>query len=146
MRPDTYYNGSVTSAAWVISEAKGTAGFQLGLETDEGESSSFTIWMTEKTKDRARHDLVKVLGLDPNRLHDAWYLREEAPAQVVGRRLSFRTKIEEWQGISKLRIASIGERRETDEAGPEAVAARLFSLPPTGPPSEVPPNDDDLPF
>jgi len=108
----------------LIESAKGTPGFELQMECDEG-VMFHTIWITPKTKEYAIKDFA-VLDVSESQLANASFLANELPLMVVGKPISFGTKKEEYKGVSKVKCAWIGKPKAPASASLEKSVAMMF--------------------
>ena len=121
--PDQRYTGTVARGA-LIESAKGTPGFEIQMECDEG-VMFHTIWITPKTKEYALKDFA-VLDVTESQLANASFLANELPLMVVGKPISFGTKEEEYKGVSKVKCAWIGKPKAPASSSLEKSVAMMF--------------------
>lgn len=124
LRADSRYTGEVTQGKWMESQ-KGTLGFQLMLECEEG-GISHTIWVTEKNKEKAAESFAAI-GVTKEQLQNASFLRNEMPTAVVGQPVTFGTKEEEYNGKTRVVVSWIGAPRAPKADSIEDSVAALFS-------------------
>lgn len=106
------YEGRVLEAAFI--EAKsGTRGFQLHLEdeTTGAGDDYFVIWLTASAAEQAKRSFAS-LGVTLAQLQDpTWYgpNGDNLIRFVVGKRVPFWTKLEEYKGQTRIKIGGVGE-------------------------------------
>jgi len=146
LAPDSKYNGTVTRGDWIES-AKGTQGFQVDIETADGDVISHVLWLTEKTQEYFARDM-KTLGVTAEKLRSGSYLTHELPSAVCGREITFGTKEEEYKGEFRTKVAWIGEKRESNPRGIGFAVAEMFGGAKVPEPDAAGDNieDDDIPF
>lgn len=144
------YVGTVASGSGLYESSKGTLGFQVLINCEDG-STDYTIWLTEKntlpTKDggpsRAARDF-ETLGIDPKRLKnskDFTIIGEE----IEGHEISFETDEETFNEKTRVKVKWISPKKDRGVGSLEERAASLFGgLPPSGVPLDT--SDDDVPF
>lgn len=134
LKPDWKYNGKVAEGSQMIETARGSIGFQVNLDCEDGKTT-FVIWMTEKNRKRAEGSF-DVLGADFSKLGSPSYLEYEFPSEIVGREVSFGTKEEEYNGKKSVKVAWIGKK---SEGKPSVAGAKFFGAEPVI-------KDEDIPF
>lgn len=140
IKADTKYIGTVGHGSEIIETKKGTLGFQVMLDCEDGQTSH-TIWLTSKNRVRAMVDFA-ILGVPADRLTDERYVQHQLSQDIVGKRVKFTTVEEEYNGKTKVKVAFIG-RPGADGNAPKAVAS-FFAGDPA--PEGTPITDDDIPF
>lgn len=123
LRADSRYTGEVTQGKWMESQ-KGTLGFQLMLECEEG-GISHTIWVTEKNKEKAA-EAFAAIGVTKEQLTNASFLRNEMPTAVVGVAITFGTKEEEYNNKKRVVVSWIGTPKAPKAETIEDSVAALF--------------------
>jgi len=123
IRADRRYTGRVVEGSLYQSNNKKTPGFQLLIDCEDG-TAEYTIWLTEKNKDRARRDF-DTLGVTAQMLtsRNGWTF--EIPGAVAGREVQFGTVIEEYGGEPRVKVSWIGK---PGAANAEELAASVASL------------------
>lgn len=116
------YVGKVDPGAAFIEAGTGTVGFLLTLRAPEG-AIEYTIWCSAKNKERAAKDFG-TLGCDVARMNEEEYVRS-IPDLIAGKEIPFGTKLEEYQGKTRVKVGYIGEwqAKRAVESGPRAVAS-----------------------
>lgn len=142
-RADARYTGTVVSGS-LIESAKGTPGFEIQMECDEG-VMFHTIWITEKTKEYAVKDFA-VLDVTESQLANSSFLANQLPLVVQGKPISFGTKEEEYKGNVKIKCAWIGKPKAPKSDTLEGSVAKMFGG--AAEPDTTGDNliDDDIPF
>lgn len=138
VKADTKYIGTAASGSELIETQKGTLGYQVMLDCEDGQTS-YMIWLTAKNRDRARKDF-EVLGVPEDKLKDERYIQYQLGQDLVGRRLKFGTVEEEYNGKKRVKVSWIG-RPGADGNAPKAMAS-FFAGDDTG--HQI--TDDDIPF
>jgi hypothetical protein len=138
IRPDMKYNGKVGNGSMLIQTEKGSLGYQVMLQCEDGETS-FTIWMTPRNKDRAIKSF-EAMGVDPEKLKEPSYLEYKLAFDIQGKEVSFGTKTEVYNGKSSVKVGWIGKKSEGNMAN---AAASFFG----GTVTPVTPSpDEEIPF
>jgi hypothetical protein len=106
LQPDRTYIGTIVSARLMQSKAKKTPGFQLGIETSEGDTAEHIIWLTPKNKERAETDF-QTLGVDLSRLGSRSYIEHELPGATIGKEIEFGTKSETYNDRTTVKVSWI---------------------------------------
>lgn len=138
IKADWKYKGTVGPGSNIFSTQTGTVGYQVMLNCEDGKTT-FTIWLTEKNKERAEKYLCDVLGVSKSNLGDPVYIENALATDIEGREVSFGTKEEDYNGKKSVKVAWIG--KPTSEKLSNDVA-RFFG----GDPLPFKPQDDDIPF
>jgi hypothetical protein len=144
------YTGTVTGGGLFESAMQGTLGFQVLIECEEGETD-YTIWLTEKNKDRAAKDF-ETLG------HPVGTLRSKAAFDDLGDKLKaeapeiqFGIKAETYNKQTRMKVSWIGKKK-TGDLSLAGMAATFFGADAgkiaEEPESGAPPVDDEdeIPF
>lgn len=146
------YVGTIASGSGLYESLKGTLGFQVLINCEDG-ATDYTIWLTEKNtlpaKDggpsRAARDF-ETLGIDSRRLRDSkdfTIIGEE----IAGHEISFETDEETYNEKTRVRVKWISEKKDAGVGSMEQRAAALFGSPKPTPDVPVPNRDnDDVPF
>jgi hypothetical protein len=137
LRADAVYQGTVTNACLMASKAKKTPGFQIFIETEDGENADHTIWLTPKNKDRAKADF-ETLGVDTAKLSSRAFIEHELPQAVIGKAVEFGTKSEEYNGQVRVKVSWLSPVGAADSGELAAEVAHIF-----GAPKPEPKNEDD---
>lgn len=126
------YTGNVISGS-LIESGKGTPGFEIQIECDEG-VMFHTIWMTPKTVEYAAKDFA-VLDVTEEQLANVSFLTNQLPLIVQGKTVAFGTKAEEYKGVTKIRCAWIGKPKAPAAASLQGSVAKMFGgkVEPTAP-------------
>ncbi len=109
IRANQRYNGSVSPGSCLVESQSGTLGFQVMLECEDGETS-YTIWLTPKSKEIAIETFEKALGVDPKKLEDGNYLELQLANDIAGREVTFTTRDEEYKGRSSIKVVGLYKR------------------------------------
>lgn len=142
IKPDRKYNGTISPGSALVETQKGTLGYQVQLECEDGETS-YTIWLTPKTRENARECFEKALGVDPKKLEDGNYIDMQLGLDIAGREVSFNTKEEEYNGKFKVKVSGL-YKRSAAAGGLGKAASSFFKGLASG--AETPITDDDIPF
>jgi hypothetical protein len=139
LKADFKYHGTVASGSQLMESSSGTPGFQVMLECEDG-NASFVIWLTEKNRKNA-DKYLKVLELDQSKLQDTTYLEYGLGQEIEGRKVTFGTKAEEYNGKTTVRVSWIGKASSDNLA---RTVSKYFG----GNPPETKPviTDEDIPF
>jgi hypothetical protein len=141
------YNGKVASGSTLIESQTGTLGYQVMLECEDG-ATSYTIWLTERNKERAER-AFRALGISSDMLRDQAYLDYKLSQEIEGNEVSFGTKEETYQGNTTIKVSWIGKK---SEAKLSISAARFFGATDQNTAqvspmvNDGPITDDDIPF
>jgi hypothetical protein len=133
IKADCRYNAVVAPGSQLYESQNGSLGYQVMLECPEG-STTFTIWLTDKNRDRARK-FFEILGVDPGTLRDSSYIEYQLGLDIEGRELCFGTKDEEYNGKHSVKVVWIG--RKTDPNLSRS-AAKFFGGSGDAPRSDIP--------
>lgn len=144
---DKKYHGIVRSGSEMIESQSGTLGYQVMLQCEDGQTS-YTIWLTKATRERAEKTFVEALGVDPAKLQNASYIENQLANDITGREVTFIMEQEEYKGKTRLKVAWLFKRSATSGQNPAKAAASFFGK---KEPSMVPAphdeiNDEDIPF
>jgi hypothetical protein len=148
IKPDKRYNGTVAPGSQLMESQNGTLGFQVMLECEDG-PTSFTIWLTERTKENAEKTFKNALGIEPEKLRDHNYIEMQLPLDIDGREVTFTTKDEEYNGKFKTKVNGLFKRSASAGGSPFKAAAAFFKGEKLGqgPATETNPiTDGDIPF
>ncbi len=145
LKADHKYNGTVCPGSALIETQKGTLGYQVQLECEDGETS-YTIWLTPKTRENARECFEKALGVDPKKLEDGNYIEMQLALDIDGREVSFTTKEEEYKGKFKVKVAGLYKRSASNGVGLAKAAGSFFKGTGLTPGADKGITDDDIPF
>jgi len=137
------YTGNVIAGA-MIESGKGTPGFEIQIECDEG-VMFHTIWITPKTVEYAAKDFA-VLDVTEEQLANVSFLTNQLPLMVQGKTVTFGTKAEEYKGNVKIRCAWIGKPKAPAAASLQGSIAKMFGGKADEPAAPTPAEDDSLPF
>jgi hypothetical protein len=139
LKPDHKYNGRVIAGSSLMETQTGTLGYQVMLECEDGDIS-FTIWLTDKNKERAKK-AFETLGVSVENLKDPKYIEFKLGMEITGREVSFGTKEETYKGTTSVKVVYIGKKTS---ANLTRSVANFFggSLPEP----ESPITDEDIPF
>src|SRR5687767_14239824 len=107
LRAEHGYNFTVTSGN-LMQSRKGTHGFQIFLECDEG-TTEFTIWLTDGNRNNAL-DAFKALGVSQRDLASRGFVEHQLPQAIVGRMVYGWMKAEEYNGKSRIKVDWIGAK------------------------------------
>ncbi len=95
VKGDTEYNGRVLAGAQIIQSAtKGTLGFEVPLECEDGRIKH-VIWLTPGTMEHAEKTFQKALGVSPSQLRDEDFVTNKIAAYIEGRDVRFTTEEDE---------------------------------------------------
>jgi len=157
IRDEGMYQGTVRGGSWITSRQKGTPGFQVSLETDDGDVIDFTIWITEKSRESAVSNF-EALGVTPEQLSSRAYLTQQLPVAVAGRPVSFEVKEETYKNQTSLKVKWLGGVRGASQdevassvadffGGRKASPGRDFERQAAQAAESFPvPDEDDIPF
>ncbi len=109
IKADRRYNGLVAPGSCLIESQSGTLGYQVQLVCDDGETS-YTIWLTKKSKEIAIETFEKALGVDPKKLEDGNYLEMQLANDIADREVTFTTRDEEYKGKSATKVVGLYKR------------------------------------
>lgn len=146
------YIGTIASGSGLYESAKGTLGFQVLIQCEDG-ATDYTIWLTEKnaapTKDggpsRAARDF-ETLGVNPARLKNAKDFTRIGE-EIAGREISFETDEETYNDKTKVKVKWISPKKDPGVGSLEERAASLFGgKPAMASASSTPDDDDGVPF
>jgi hypothetical protein len=142
LRADQTYSGEIVACNWMESN-KGTVGLSIQIVVEEYDQIGHVYWITHKTKDRFAEDML-AFDVTAEQLKNGPFLQHDLPMLLIGRAVSFGTKLEEYKGESKIKTSWIGAKRSPkDERGTGYAVALLFA-PELA--QEQKPDDDDIPF
>ncbi len=144
LKADHKYSGAVCPGSALIETQKGTLGYQVQLECEDGETS-YTIWLTPKTRENARECFEKALGVDPKKLEDGNYIEMQLALDIDGREVSFTTREEEYKGKVKVKVSGL-YKRSASSGQPLGKAASSFFKGLTPQADKFVATDDDIPF
>ena len=121
-----------------------TLGYQVMLDCEDG-YTFFTIWITEKNKERAMKAFA-ALGVMPEQMRDPAYIEYKLGDDIVGREVTFGTKEEEYGGRKTVKVAWIGKSSMAADGNKAVAVARFFGM--SGGPitDEDPVTDAEIPF
>jgi hypothetical protein len=143
IKADTKYNGKIRAGSSLMTTQTGSLGYQVMLSCDDG-PTSFTIWLTDKNRDKAVKTFTTILGVKLDDLKSQQYLEYQLALDIEGREVSFGTKEEEYNGKRTIKVAWIGKKSDPNVA---RGAATFFGGVPTvtgdGDPGIT---DEDIPF
>ncbi len=139
------YAGVVTPGSSLIESQSGSLGYQVQLECEDGETS-YTIWLTPKTRENARECFEKALGVDPKKLEDGNYIEMQLALDIDGREVSFTTKEEEYKGKFKVKVSGLYRRSASNGVGLAKAAGSFFKGTGLTPGADKGITDDDIPF
>ena len=89
---DTDYDGKVLAGAQIItSSAKGTLGFEVPLECEDGRIKH-VIWLTPSTMDNAEKTFREALGVTAEQLRNEEFVTKKLSEYIVGRDVRFTTE------------------------------------------------------
>ncbi len=108
IKPDCRYIGVVASGSHLYESQQGNLGYQVMLKCEEG-ATDFTIWLTDKNRDRAKKYL-QILGVDEAKLRDPGYIEYQLGLDIEGREVSFGTVDEEYNGRHSVKVLWIGKK------------------------------------
>src|SRR5262249_397691 len=94
----------VTKSAWTQSQT-GNAGIELELSCEDGQIN-YTIWMTEKSRDRAKREL-EALGVSEHDLQDFDFVSNRLLTSLKRQQVTFKIQEEEYKGKTKLKVGGI---------------------------------------
>ncbi len=142
IKPDRRYNGTITPGSALIESQTGTLGYQVQLECEDGETS-YTIWLTPKSKQIAEETFEKALGVDPKKLTDGNYIDMQLALDIDGREVTFTTREEEYKKKTTVKVVGLYKRSASSGQPLGKAAASFF-----GGKAAVgtPITDDDIPF
>ena len=143
LKPDKTYEGEVSSGSWIRSSGN-TPGFQVNIKYDGGDTS-FTIWLTDKSKNIAKKHF-KVLGLSEEQMKSPSYLNNTLPTAIIGRAISFETREETYNEKTRVRVAFINAPKDYNESDVACEAASFFNDGNAGGEDDQPPLPDDGEF
>lgn len=137
------YHGTVATGSALLESSGGTLGFCVQLECEDG-PTSFTIWLTPKTREIAEDTFVKALGVDPKKLHDGNYIDMQLGLDIAGREVSFTTEENEYKGKVTVKVKSL-LKRSASAGGSLSKAAGIFFAGTGEVTASHPITEDDLP-
>lgn len=146
LKPDHKYHGTVAPGSEIIESQSGSIGYQVMLECEDG-TASYTIWLTQKNRERAEKTFTEALGVDREKLADANYLEDVLATEIAGREVTFVTEEEEYKGKRRVKVAWLFRRSASGGGSPAKAAARFFGGNDSRSNQHADPiTDDDLPF
>lgn len=146
LRADQKYNGVIAPGSSLYETQTGSLGYQIQIESPDG-STSFTIWLTEKNRERAKK-YFSILGVDEDKLQSQSYIENQLALDIEGKAISFGTKDEEYNGKHSIKVVWIGKKTDPNLA---RGAARFFGgneplLPLDNPKAPAEIDDNEIPF
>ena len=109
IKADKKYHGTVAPGSALIESSKGTLGYQVQLECEDGDTS-FTIWMTKNTREVAEDTFKDALGVDPAKLKNGNYIEMQLGIDIVGREVTFTTEENEYKGKITVKVKGLYKR------------------------------------
>lgn len=143
LKADHKYHGKVRPGSEMIESESGTLGFQVQLECEDG-NASYTIWITNKNRDRAVKTFTEALGVLEEKLHNSVYVENQLGLDITGREVTFVTAEEEYKGKSRIKVAWLFKRSASGGGNPAKAAANFFANK-KAPVADLI-MDDDIPF
>lgn len=129
------YIGTVASGSGLYESLKGTLGFQVLLNCEDG-AIDYTIWLTEKNAERAKRDF-ETLGVDPKRLANPKDFTKIGD-EIEGHKVSFETDEETYNEKTRIKVKWISPLKDSGVGSLEHRAAALFG--------GAAPIEDEVPF
>jgi hypothetical protein len=117
------YVGTVAGGSGLYESSKGTLGFQVLLQCEDG-ATDYTVWLTEKNVERAKRDFV-TLGIDPKRLGNASDFTKIGQ-EIEGREVSFETGEETYNEKTTIKVKWLSQKKDSGVGSLEERAANLF--------------------
>lgn len=147
LKADHKYHGLVAPGSEIIESQSGSLGYQVMLTCEDG-AGSYTIWLTNKNRERAEKTFVEALGVKPENLQSASYIETQLAVDIAGKEVTFVTEEEEYKGKRRIKVAWLFKRSASNGANPAKAAASFFSnaKPPVSAPTHDEITDDDIPF
>jgi hypothetical protein len=142
VQADKKYHGTVTGGEWIESQS-GSLGFQVFLKCEDGETS-YTIWITNKNRDRAEKVFNEALGVSSDKLANAAYVENKLTIDITGHEVTFVTEEEIYKNKSRVKVAWLFKRSATSGGNPAKAAASFFGKPKGTLMPEI--TDEDVPF
>lgn len=140
IKAEQKYQGHVREGSCLIESQGGTLGYQVMLECEDGRTF-FTIWITEKNRERAEKDF-RTLGVSTEKLRTPGYIDKQLGLDIVGRAVTFGTKEDDYNGRVTVKVAWIGSHG-VDSTKAASVAA-FFGGEPVEQTAII--TDSDIPF
>lgn len=126
LKADHKYHGTVREGSEIIESQSGSLGYQVMLGCEDG-NTSYTIWLTQKNRDRAEKTFTEALGVDPGKLQNATYIENQLAVDIAGREVTFVTEMETYKGKERIKVAWLFKRSATSGQNPAKAAASFFS-------------------
>lgn len=159
VKADEKYTATVMSAELIESVLKGTPGIQITFQTADGDIDH-TIWLTPKTVERARKDLIKLGATDEGLSTGGWEYLENIGEVLRAHQCRITTHEETYNEKTRVKVQWInsldGDGSGVAKATPKTAkaAATMFAeaaaiddpLSEPGSPDALVGVDDDLPF
>lgn len=149
LKPNRTYSGQIAGGACMItSRAKGTLGFQMTIETEDGDID-YTMWLTPGTRDNAIKTFTEVLGVKYSNLQNASYVENQLALDVAGVEVEFDTDENEFNGKTKTVVKWLNRPSADGGDDPVAAAVAFFGgkvKPAQDFPVKVTADDSDIPF
>lgn len=144
------YNAKVSEVPGFFETPKGTKGFGLIFETADGDTIEHTLWVTVKAAE-AFWQALAIFGVSRKEFRDQGDLEERLPHLLLGKELSFSTKLETWKDESKIKVGFIGKKRSESQSSMMEEVADILGIPKTARPlapltGDAGGEDDDIPF
>ena len=154
------YAGRVRHGARMVkSKEKGTLGFEIPLECEDGDITH-TLWITSSTRDKVLKTFNEVLGVSLAKLQDENFVANEISDFIADREVEFTTKEEEYNGNYYVRVQWLNRPKGSGSGGTTdgaaSMAAAFFQGKPVhkpAPAADFPARpqqrqiaDDDIPF
>jgi hypothetical protein len=141
IKPDMKYSGKVGEGSYFAYSSNGNLGFYVALDCDDGHTF-FTLWLTDRNREKATNTLVNVLGANRDKLSNQSYLEYELASVIVGTPVTFGTREEEYNGKTSVKVSWIGKPTDPNVS---RGAAKFFG---GNQNDEIPPpiNESDIPF
>lgn len=145
LKADKKYHGTVAPGSALIESSKGTLGYQVQLECEDG-PTSYTIWLTPATRETATETFVKSLGVDEKKLKDGNYIEMQLGLDIDGREVTFTTEENEYKGKVTVKVKGLYKRNASAGGPLGKVAGQFFGAGSGKVTTESPITDADVPF
>lgn len=143
VKAEKKYAGEIMEGAYFYYTSKGSLSFNIPIKCEDG-TITFDLWLTDKNKERATKTL-EMLGADKDKLSNQNYLEDKLPSMIVGKKISFGTNLETYNGKDTVKVVWIGKPTDPNVA---RGAASFFGGGSTETPEDIsrPIDDNDIPF
>jgi hypothetical protein len=146
LKPDHKYHGTVREGSEIIESQSGSLGYQVMLRCEDGDTS-YTIWLTNKNRDRAEKTFTEALGVSSENLQNPAYLENKLAADIAGHEVTFVTEEETYKDRTRIKVAWLFKRSAMSNKSPGKAVAGFFTKAKTGAVTpDNPIDDNDVPF